>query len=779
MFRHFGVFAIKSDATSYTFTLKASDIANNYVTTPSGNKISFESNNVTAEDGKIIFAKNGYLRFTDPINGSTSASIITTSFSNDDKLMLQSGYQYNDYGAANYFTKDITNISTYYRTYFQLLSDTSQVSIDSLTLNYACDVHYNFVPIMDTVTDNVGYGSPSDVYTYSGLSYQNDIGPDLNEVDVVTERFTLDLSTATTPDPIYSIHPVAKFYDKGGCLIKQVEGFWLCHVNPIIRFFTAKDKFESYAFTYGDSFDLDPNTSPLYEGYLSGFDWSDYTADDGVLTKPLTTSMDLYPKVRVNINPGAYSDTEYSTITFTPNAGLENYGFPNVAAPEIKPGYEVFNFAGWFNGEELYDPLTASDFHDYDLYAEYNSDYDLRIKFQNRGFNNPYLEIGVPNHETRQMPGTDTYKDQSTIGVAMGPWFKYNDETSKYTLESEGYFVYPEGRREEGRFYAVGEDFTNDNIGTSANPAVYIAEPYLKHSPTQSFEYLQFFNTETGFGPSGLIIGNIQKHFEHMYYDGINDIRTYFKKIVLPDSVPFSSPMMPNFTPYGVRGTDSCDWDDTYFGREDEGIGITDSKELEVIVGNDHFCRTFGGSSSKGYGFKNNAELRRLEYFPNLTDIAKYSFWHCPKLEPMQNWVDIGPIDQINEHAFDSCFVNPITDASGNISRRRFELPDTLMVLRDYVFAKAVYTDFVIDGDGLTALDINSFAYSDDSSHSADFLTMKQKYESGTADVAALKAVANHVYFNGTQSQFESLIGEQYNELNILLDKEYYVTFSD
>ena len=763
---------VSADRT-YSLTLRASDLVNNFVTSNGGARLEFEHSGVSSVNDELSISKNGYIRFTVPINGTTSLSINVPSFSDSDKLMVSSGYNYNDYGAACYLTKSNNTTDTYYRTYFQFSSDSDTISVGSITINYTCSVHYNFTPIMNSVTENVSYGSPQNKYEYSGLVYENNIEPDLSEVDIVKERFDLDLSMATDPDPAYSIHPIAKFYDKGGCLIKQAEGFWLCHVNPIIRFFIAKNRFESFTFTYGDTFDLSDN-SPLYNGILSGFDWSEYTKDGGALRNTLTQSMDLYPKVIMNVNPGAYAIEESYSREFTPNPNEVNFGFPTINNPTLTT--EHFNFAGWVNGEEIYDPTTAVDFHDYDLYAKYNSDYDLRLKFQNRGFNNAYLEIGVPDGTSIAMPGTDTYVDQSTIGLAMGKYFKLNEGTGNYEVLSNAYLVYPQGHRDEAVIYEAGESFINDGKGTLDNPATYIAEPYVEWAPKEMFSYLQFGD----FYPlgKGLVGSMITKHFEHMYYDGINDVRTYFKKIVLPDSLYTGSGFItPYSTPYGNRAIIDCDLDDRYDGRTQTGIGITDSIELEVVVGNDYFQRLYGSSSSNGYSFKNNAELRRLEYFPSLTEITKYTFWGCSKLEPLQNWPDIGPIDEIDEHAFDLCFVNPIIDVGGNISRRRFELPSTLRHLGNYVFAKAVYTDFYIDGDGLSTLSLNSFAYSDDNSHSDDFANMLTKYNQGTADVAAIKAVANHVIFDGSEAEFEALVGT-YNELDVLLNKEYYVTFT-
>ena len=752
----------------YTFTLTAGDIANGYLRTPTGATIPFESSKVSADGGLIKIEKNGYIRFTEAINGTTSVSIDASSFSDDDKLMVQSGYKYNDYGAANYLSKSATSAQTYFRTHLQFTADKGEVRVNSITVNYTCAVHYDFAPIMESITQNVNYGNSSCVYHYAGLTYEEGKEPNLEEVNIGYDRFDLDLSTATvdTVEPAYSIHPIAKFYDKGGCLIKQVEGFWLCHVNPIIRFFTGVNKFESFTFTKNDSFNLGYN-SPLYSGVLSGYDWSDYTKDGGVLTKPLTTSFDLYPKVIVNVNPGAYTSDTYHSISFVPNKNTVNYGFPSVANPTPKSGYEAYKFTGWYNGEEKYDPAKMTDFHDYDLYAEYNSEYDLRIKFQNRGFNNPYLEIGVPNHESRQMPAEDTFIDQTTTGNAMGEWIDANK-----VLQSAGYWVYPQGKRDEGRFYAVGESFTNDNIGTTSQPAVYIAEPYVKYDPDEWFVYFDFEMVWRPIG-SGVTTMYLRNFDEHKYWNGKNDTRTYFKKVVIPDWV-YSD--MPGFSNGAVVSPHSAipPLSET---ESHKNIGLVDTKELEVVVGNEAFDRFFGNGYGQGYGFMNNAELRKLIHFPSIRDISPYTFYRCPKLEPLQNWTDFGPVKKIEKHAFDSCFINPIIDASGNISRRRFEIPTGLHTLEEYAFAKAVYTDFYIGTTDLTHLTLNSFAYSTDGSHSADFAAMKAKFDAGQVDEASLKAVANHVYFDGTLAEFEALTGT-YNELEILKNKEYYVTFN-
>lgn len=752
---------------SYILTISASDIDNGYALTTSGNRISFETSGVTAVGDSIRITKNGYLRIVDAINGTTSISIDSSSFSNDDKLMLQSGYADNNYGTAVYLTKENSSASTYYRTHFRFKSDASTVTVGSITINYTCETHYDFTPFMSNITEDVDYGNPSDVYKYGGLSYEADVSPDLNEVDIVTSRFELDLRGATqeTVEQAYSIHPTVKYYDKGGCLIKQATGFWLCHVNPIIRFFTGKDKFESYTFVQGDSFDL-KETSPIYHGVLSGFDWSEYTESGGVLTQPLQTSMDLYPKVTINFNAGSYSSSSFNRIVFTPDKNAVNYGFPSVGAPTLLPEYSGYSFIGWYNGEERYNPATASDFHDYDLYADYSSEYDLRIRFQNRGFNNPYLEIGVPKFETKKMPSTSTYVDQSTIGMVMGRWV--DTETN---VREPGYYVYPQGDREHGTFYEAGADFTND--GSLPTGTIYIAEPYIKYEPTHMFEYLDLMDYGKSYGDHAARQW-IRNVVEHMSYHEINDLRTYFKKIVLPDST-WTSIVGKD---YGVViSTKSSMLEQNPDGSHPDN-GITDTKELEVVVGNDTFEALYGGSLSNGYGFMNNAELRRLEHFPSLREICRYTFWNCPKLEPLQNWRDFGPIEEIDEHAFDSCYVNPILNEKGGIIRRRFELPSSLRILGDYVFAKAVFTDFYLGKTNLTSIGINSFAYSDDSSHSVEFAKVLAKYNTGTADLAALKAVANHVYFNGSKAEFESLIGVAYNETDVLLNKEYYVTFN-
>ncbi|MBQ2069552.1 MAG: leucine-rich repeat protein, partial [Bacilli bacterium] len=342
-------------------------------------------------------------------------------------------------------------------------------------------------------------------------------------------------------------------------------------------------------------------------------------------------------------------------------------------------------------------------------------------------------------------------------------------DTENNTREP-GYYVYPQGDREHGAFYEVGSNFTND--GSLPTGTVYIAEPYIKYQPVRSsFKYLDF---DELFGIKKYDkAAFVKNHTEHMYYDGINDVRTYFKKIVLPDSIPGK---MRECTP--VVSTSST-MNEPYLDGPHPNIGITDSKELEVVVGNSTFENLYGASLSNGYGFMNNAELRRLEHFPSLREICKYTFWNCPKLEPLQNWTDFGPIVEIDEHAFDSCYVNPILNEKGGIIRRRFELPSSLRILGEYVFAKAVFTDFYLEKTNLTRISINSFAYSNDSSHSVEFAKVLAKYNAGTADLAALKAVANHVYFDGSKAEFETLIGEAYNETDVLLNKEYYVTFNN
>ena len=758
----------------YTFHITSLDLANNYITTSSGNKLLFETSGVTASDGKIVIAKNGYLRMKDMVNGMTRISIDASYFSNDDQLMLQSGYNYDDYGAAVYLTKTASSAEMYYRTYFQFTSDTSAVSVASITVNYTCEAHYEFTPVMEHITQNVssGSGDERDVYHYEGLSYEGGT-PNFDEVRLEPYRFELDLSNPEEQyDPTYSIHPVAKFYDKGDCLIKQATGFWLCHVSPIIRFYTSKDKFEIYAFTKGDTFDTSVN-GPLYQSNLAAYDWSEYTQPGEVLTQPLEASLDLYPKVKVNINPGAYSSDAKTTVSFTPNKNAVNYGFPSVADPTIDVEYTSYSFVGWYNGEEPYDPATASDFHDYDLYAEYSSEFDLRIRFQTRGFNNPYLEIGVPNHESRELPAASTFVDQSTVGMLMDNWVD-----SDFVRQDPKYLIYPQGHRELGQLYSPGEMFLNDDLGSDDERAIYIAEPYMMFDTESMFSYLEFekhniFDPKTS-THHGMVL--IAKHRDHMDFDGINDKRTYFKKLVLPDSIYFGSIL---YTHASVQGTLSQMTDIVPKDDEIFDCGINNSKELEVIVGNDWFNNLYGTGMSRGFGFARNAELRRLEYFPALTDIMAYTFYQCPKLEPIQNWKDMGPIDEIYHHAFDGCYVNPIIDENGNISRRRFEVPSTVEYLGNYVFAYAVYTDFYLDSTNLSNININSFAYSDKSGvHSDDFAAMLAKYNNNEVDVAALKGVANHVIFNGTRAQFESLVGT-YNELDTLINKEYYVTFND
>ncbi len=768
----------------YTLTIRAADISAGRATSSGGASFGFTVSNVTASDNKICFAKGGSLTLNDPINGTTGVSFAPSAgFSSDDKLTLKSGYSAGNYGASAYLTKAVASQDAYYRTHFSFVSDLDAIEVDSLTLTYQCREHYRFTPVMETITENV---TPGVEATYSGLSYVNDAGPDLEEVDIVKERFTLTVPLQDA-EPIYSIHPIAKFYDKGGCLIKQIQGFWVAHVNPIIRFYTSKDSFVPYSYEYGEDF----KDSILQSGKLSGFDWREYTLtaaqkkasggtfinpDDGVLTQPLEQSLDLYPSVTIKVNPGSYSSDAPSSRVFIPNPGLANYGFPEVPAPSNVSEHYVFR--RYVNGDEQYDPATASDFHDYDLYAEYASDFDLRLKFINRGFDNAYLEIGIANGNSISMPGDESYIDQSTLGLKLGDACFYDGSIYSH---STGYLVYPEGHREQGEFYGSGATFTNNGLGTMENPATYIAEPYTKWLPSDSsFKYYEFdliVQRQAGLPDEGLWITTLKNYHEHMYYDGIDEPRTFFKKTVIPDGIPTGmQDAFPTYSSY------ACVWSSAGAGvlyehaTEDLGIAFTD--ELELIIGNEYYYLT------QMYAFRDNHALKRLEHFPHLNTISRGAFTNCPNLLPMQEWKGVDNVCEIDGWAFADCFVNPVIDSNHNISRRDFILPNGLTDLGSYVFEHAIYTDFTIDGDGLSSLSANAFAYSDSSEHSADFQKALDAYNAASSEtkhlyIGSLKAVANHVTFQGSEAEYETLTGQNYDELAVLLADEYYVTFTE
>ena len=779
---------VQGNEKTYTVTIDAEALSRGYILTSLGNRLSLESDGVSYGNGVLEFGLGAYLRTVDPINGSKTIAMSAPSFTNADKLTLSSGYGYNDYGAAVYLTQADPTAETYFRTYFQFSSDKSPVTVASFSITYTCETHYGFTPVMESVTQSVNVGEEN---TYGGLTYENGVLPNLDEVDIQKDRFTL--TVPENGDPVYSIHPVAKFYDKGGCLIKQAEGFWLVHVNPILRFYTAKDQFEVFAFEYDQEnppmFDL----SELETGVLSGFDWREYSltteqkADsgiafenmgDGFLTKPLTMSMDLYPRVTINANPGAYSSEEYDPIVFTPNPlNPNNYGFPAVPAP--KTVSDAYHFSYWLNGEERYDPATASDFHDYDLYAEYTSEFDLRLKFINRGFHNAYYEVGLPNDPTPAepflLPGDESYIDQSTYGLALGGHI--DPETG--ASSDKGYLVYPQGHREDAVFMEVGDPFINDGKGTLENPAVYVAEPFTYYSPVGMFDYFHFslpFRARSGGDYVGPAYKTIEYYEEHKYYDGVNDRRTYFKKAALPDLIWNDNQWGLTYAAlYGGAKMNSIVPMD--YGEDSKSCGIINTKELEVLVGDELFQDT------GYYGFMNNAALKRLEHFPSLDTINEYAFWGCESLEPLQNWVDCGAISAIKAHAFDRCFTRPVLDSKGNKSRRDFRFPASVRSIGDYAFKSAVYTDFDLQGDLLTSLSGVAFAYDNAGGHSDDFGKVLAQYNAADEASkplyeASLKAVANHVIFHGSQAEYEALAGA-YDELSTLLASEYYVTFTE
>ena len=437
-----GLFQALSEQKTYTLRISADDIANGFARSSGGSDIAFDAEKVSAEEGKIRIAQGGKLSITVPLNGTRSASFVpSASFSGEDKLTLDSGYTYGSYGASEYLTLAKRSADAYYRTYFQFRADEGDVEVDELALTYGCEEHYRFTPVMNTVNQKVDSGK---AYTYSGLTYEGDVEPDLNEVDIVRERFTLEIPSSDY-EPIYSIHPIAKFYDKGGCLIKQIQGFWVANVNPVLIFHIGKDNVVTKPI---DGF----TTKNLTTGILSGFDWREYTLsaeekasyeeydhlnffthDDGILRSNaaisgLTSTQHFWPRVTVNVNPGAYSSDASRSLLFWPSPSQVNYGFPDIAEPENVD--EHYYFEGYLNGDEYYDPVAIQDFYDCDLYAQYSSDYDLRLKFINRGFDNAYLEVGIREGGSYTMPDEDSYLDQSCLGLELGHRFERESEDS-------------------------------------------------------------------------------------------------------------------------------------------------------------------------------------------------------------------------------------------------------------------------------------------------------------------------------------------------------------
>lgn len=753
----FARLSISGNAVSYSLTVTAEDLLKGYATTSLGAHIAFETSNVSEEEGAISFQKDGYLRFVDPINGSTSVCVAPASAWGDEKIVLSSGYALDSYGAAEYLDANHLSSSTYFRTFLELSSEMEGVALSSITINYSCQAHYEFTPVMETLTQDVNY---NELATYPVPTYEGDVAFDPEEVDMVMENNTIQVDSEG--DPIYTLHPVAKYFDKGGCLIKQATGLWVVHVNPIIRFFTSKTDSVDFTCTVGSTFNL----NKLNSGILSSFDWNEYTGEGGVLTKPLERSLDLYPKVTLNVNPGVNSTDAPSTIVFTPNPNEENYGFPEVGAPSVQEGY---HFANWLNADEIYRPEEAFDFHDYDLYAVYSSDFDLRLRFRNRGFDSPYFEVGIPNQEDYDLSkATDLFVDQSTTGL-------------KFAVD-KGYFVYPEGNRSAGVLMASNAIFENDGKGTSVSPSVYIAEP---------FTYQPKVRPEIE-GDDIFVFGDKRSHNGVAGYDiygyneyGAND-RSYRRSVALPDYV-FEGDKLSG------RAFSTGDYSPASASQYDasKAKGITSALELETLIGNDAFYRI--GNA----GFSNNPALRKLDFFPNLTELGEYAFYKCHSLAPIQEWNDAHRFKTIGAHAFDQCYDNPLYDEEGQRLRRRIEIPSSVTSIGSVAFGGASMTDFDFDPNANFSHDSlwrNPFAYDaeEGAAHSPEFAAALEKYQSAPDElkpslIPTLKVFANRVLFHGSLSDWEALYRNgseradyHYDEaemLRQLINNEYYVVF--
>ena len=754
----FANLSISADAVSYTLTVTAEDLLRGYAVTSGGAQIAFETSKVNEENGAITFQEGGHLRFTDPINGSTRFAIAPASSWGEEKIVLSSGYGLDAYGAATYLDASHLYADTYYRTFFELSSEANGVALNSITVNYSCQTHYEFTPIMETITQDVDY---DELATYPVPTYEDDIAFNPDEVDLVMENNTIQVDSQG--DPIYTLHPIAKYFDKGGCLIKQATGLWIVHVNPIIRFFTGVNESIDFTYTIGSYFNL----NKLNSGKLSSFDWSAYTGEDGVLTKPLQQSLNLYPKVTMHVNPGVNSPDGPSEIVFTPNPNAENFGFPSVPAPNVNTGY---HFTNWYNADEVYKPAEARDFHDYDLIAVYSSDFDLRLRFRNRGFDSPYFEVGIPEGNDYDMSqATSLYVDQSTTGLEFA--------------SDKGYFVYPEGNRSAGQLYASNAFFENDGKGTSLHPSVYIAEPFSYQAKDNNGIYT-YGNKRDHNGVYGYDILGYTEY-------GPGD-RSYRRSVALPDYVQEDKKLTGR--PFST-GDYSPDNPSAYDANNAKGI--TSTKELETLIGNDAFYRV--GSS----GFSNNESLRELEFFPNLTELDGYAFYKCHNLKPIQEWKDAHNFKTIGTHAFDQCYDTPLYDAQGQRLRRRIEIPKTVTYIGGVAFGGTSQTDFDFDPNKNFSHDSlwrRPFAYDAtgghgaDSAHSPEFAEVLKQWREASDEVKptlvpTLKLFANRVLFHGTKAQWEALYKNgseradyQYDDaemLNQLINNEFYVVFLD
>ena len=759
---------------TYTLEITAKDVSRGYALTPSGNRIELYANDgCFVSGGEIHFADGGVLRPVDAISGTTEIRALPGASSSESAtLNVETGFSSGVYCTSDEVIgtgSSTRNVDGGERPYLRFTAEAGEtdLTVSEIDIAYTCVDPFAFRPIMGTRVQKIERNRE---YTYDGLQYLGAAKPD--DVEVRWENNTINVDA--DGESIYTLHPTAKFYDKDGYLIKQATGLWVVHVDSLLRFFTSTDEFVSFNVGYGESFDMDN----LYTGILSGYDWSDYAE---ILGKPIVSSADFYPRVTVNVNPGVHTTDVPETTSFIPNpSAVVNFGFPEIDAP--KNVTENYNFVAWYDGDERYDHRTAKDFHDYDLCAEYSSEFDLRLQFRNRGFDNAYFEVGLADGHGFTMPG-DTgegaYVDQSTLGCLLG-WRFAKDGTGNYTRE-EGYWVYPEGEPEKREFYPVGSTFVNDGKGTLSRSVTYVAEALSHYSPTKSgYEY---FTLDDGVDYDANLRGRtIQAYHEHLGNEDRDEPRSFYKKLIIPDSCNVTGSLGKGVIFRAVNASSA-----------EEAKGIVGSDQLEVVVGNDYF------EDTGKRGFINNTALRRLEYFPALKVINSYAFEGCVELEPIQDWRGVDGVTLIETHAFDDCFASPRLNPDGTIARRRFVLPKTLERMGGVAFGGAVYTDFRIEGcDNLEWIKEKAFAYRPGSygnylanEHSPDFAEALDRYEEAgrpESMIPLLKGVANHVYFDGTVAEWNALVNAgkahdgqaqdySYDELANLLCFEYYVTF--
>ena len=331
--------------------------------------------------------------------------------------------------------------------------------------------------------------------------------------------------------------------------------------------------------------------------------------------------------------------------------------------------------------------------------------------------------------------------------------------------------MYPLGEREPGKtqFYEVGSTFIN-TMGSSGDPATYVAEPYtLWNKKSNNYYEIRDFSYPVKDGVNkGLNVTSLTKYAEHLNSPGSDDARSYFKQIVIPDSYGVAS------YPYYAAVYDIA------------SNAINDTVELEEICGN-NFLNTINS-----YGCAFNTALKRIEYFPSLANLADNAFEGCTSLRPMQEWVDVGAIDFIGAYAFKDCYVSPETDAEHNVRRRTFAFPSTVKRLGQCCLYGAVFTDIYVDGEALDPAQFQphnvyldkAFMYSDhEGEHSSDFAVALERYQQASEQqklflIPLLKAVANHLIFEGSEELYNSLSSAPYDELDSLLNHEFYVTFT-